>query len=127
MKILDDWRAIKYVARPTYKEQDAAVSQNSEAILFIKSPSWRVCVTAILNRTVSDEVAIKVCKFYSTGITYIDDPTEEVQLAAISTNWRAIYYIMKPSKNVQIAAAHASPNALKLIYEPCLEAILAAK
>ena len=37
-------------------------------------------------------------------IDYIDNPSEEVQLAAVNQNGYAIYYIKNPSEAVKLAA-----------------------
>ena len=53
-------------------------------------------------------------------------PSEEVKLAAVKQNWRAIKYIKNPSEEVQLAAVKENREAIKYIENPSEEVQLTA-
>ena len=48
-------------------------------------------------------------------LQYIENPSEEVQLAAVSQDGWAIQYIKNPSEEVQLAAVNQNGDAIQYI------------
>jgi hypothetical protein len=59
--------------------------------------------------------AIKAC---GLGIQFIDDQTEEIQIAAVMQNWKAIEHIANPSKAVQQALKVSKNTPIRFIKDP---------
>ena len=61
------------------------------------------------------------------NLAYIDNPSEEVQLAAVcSKDGQALQYIHNPSEAVQLEAVKQDEHALALIANPSKRVIAAA-
>ena len=65
---------------------------------------------------------------YNVGdlIQFIDNPSEEVQLAAVKENGLSIKYIQNPSERVQLAAVKEIPYSIQHIKNPSERVQLAA-
>ena len=59
-------------------------------------------------------------------IRFIDNPSEEVQLAAVKENPHSIKYIKNPSQEVQLAAVEKNPYSIRYIKNPTQKVQLAA-
>ena len=57
---------------------------------------------------------------------YIENPSIELQLAAVQQNGSAIQYIENPSEEVQLAAVQQNPHSIQYISNPSIEVQLAA-
>ena len=60
------------------------------------------------------------------AIRYITNPSEELQLRAVETQYDALQYIANPSERVQMAAVKSNYLALRYIQNPTLEILKAA-
>jgi hypothetical protein len=49
-----------------------------------------------------DEVKLAAIKKNGCAIQFIDNPTEEMQIAAVTNNHRSIEYIKNPSRTTQL-------------------------
>ena len=63
---------------------------------------------------------------FGYNIQYIKNPTEKVQLAAVKQNGSSIKYIKNPSKEVQLAAVREDGYAIQYISDPSEEVQLEA-
>jgi hypothetical protein len=65
---------------------------------------------------------------YNVGvlIQFIDNPSEELQLAVVKKNGWLIRFIENPSERVQLVAVEQDPYSIKRIKNPSEEAQLAA-
>jgi hypothetical protein len=79
--VKSNWKTIKYIAFPSYRECYYAISQSYEAIGLIEEPKLEFCKFAISQ----DWRAIKL----------INNPLEELCEMAIKQDWRAIHLINK--------------------------------
>ena len=70
----------------------------------------------------SDDELLEIVKVDGDNIKYIDNPIEEVQLAAVEDSYYSIRFIIdkgiKPSEEVQLAAVTQYPNVIELINNP---------
>lgn len=57
------------------------------------------------------------------AIRFIKNPSEAVQLKAVTTTFYAIRYIQQPSEAVQLAAVRSNKLAIFYIQNPCEAAI----
>lgn len=107
------WRVIEYIKSPSETAQLAAVQQNKSAIDYIDNPT----------ETVRQIIAVKE-KF--DALKKIKNPTEEVQLASVSTHGDSIQYIKNPSETVQLAAVKKYGGSIQYIKDPSEAIQLAA-
>ena len=60
-------------------------------------------------------------------IKFIDNPSEELQLAAVRSNSYSIQYIKNPSEKVQLAAVEQDPRFIQYIKNPTEKVIQLAR
>ena len=136
--VKQNWRLINDILKkgiiPSEKVQVAAIISAPSVILNIIekgiTPSARVLFTAIkedpkLIKILTDKgisipepIKIKIVKFNRDAIYWIHNPSEKVQLAAVSQDGYAIQFIENPSEKVQLAAINQNENALNYIKNP---------
>lgn len=121
--VTQDGSAIKYIENPSEAVQMAAVSKEGGMLYFIFNPdslrysdkkdevqidylSEAVQLSAVQNDTFGD------------AIKYIENPSEEVQLAAVHKNANAIKYIKNPSEEVQLVAVTQDGWVIQHIENP---------
>jgi len=75
----------------------------------------------------SQELQLAAVKKNPFSIEYIQNPTEKVQLAAVNKWGNAIYYIQNPSETVQLAAVKDDPDSIKYIQNPTEKVIQLAR
>jgi len=102
LSVKQDVRYIKYYYGELPEDvQLAAVTQNGNAISYIKNPSEAVQLAAVTQD--------------GGAIAYIDNPSEQVKMEAVKQDGHAIYYIENPSEQVQLAAVTQTGDAIEHI------------
>jgi hypothetical protein len=75
----------------------------------------------------SEEVQLAAVKKLGYSIKYIENPSEEVQLAAVRKNPYSIYYIQNPTEKVQLAAVEQDGYLIRYIQNPSEKVIQLAR
>ena len=117
--------ALRFIRKPTAKEEWAAVSANGYAIEFVECPSAEVQIAAVEDYCGVITLISNPCEAAQLAavsqdghiISRIRNPSEVVQLAAVQESGHAIQHILSPSKAVQMAAVEENPNAIQYIYQ----------
>jgi hypothetical protein len=66
----------------------------------------------------SEEVQLAAVKKLGSSIQYIQNPSERVQLAAVKDNPSSIQYIQNPSEKIQLVAVKQNPYSIYCIKNP---------
>ena len=77
---------IKFINKPTKREQKVAIRKNWRNLQYIDNPS--------------EELKIEAIKCIHTAIQYIDNPSEELQLLAVKQSYFSLPYLHNPSDEV---------------------------
>ena len=72
--------------------------------------------------TISKSNLIKLIRYKSSLIEYIENPDEEIQLLAVSDNGYNIRFINDPSDKIKLAAIKRNPYPIKYIKNPTKKA-----
>jgi hypothetical protein len=112
-------------------EQNAEINPNELADKYpvlwkIFTPIATKYKSLVLNQNPSPEVQMAAVKQNSRAIRYIKNPSPEVQMAAVKQNSRAIQYINNPSPKVQMAAVQQNGEVIQYIKNPSPEVQMAA-
>jgi hypothetical protein len=101
-----------------YENDDETVFNYARVFNFLmKNPSEKVKLTAH---------QLNMIKHDSNSIQFIDNPSEKLQLVAVSQNGYSIQFIENPSETVKLAAVQQSGYAIKFIENPSEAIQLAA-
>jgi len=73
-----------------------------------------------------EKTQIRMVKNGVTGIGYIRNPSETVQIAAVSVIPQALEYIKKPTDKVKLLAVTLDPHVIQFIKRPSAEILIAA-
>jgi hypothetical protein len=74
-------------------------------------------------RTDVESFYLRECSRDGDYIQYIDDPSEEVQLAAVNHTSSSIQYIKCPTERVQMCVMYRSISNIVCIQSPCKQAM----
>ena len=146
--ITQDIDLIKYIKNPSEQVQLAAVTKNGREIKHIIekgiTPSEKVQLAAVTQDGYgnefkyiidagiepSEKVQLAAVTQDGEAIRYIDNPSEELQLLAVTQYGGVIGYIIEkgitPSEQVQLAAVMQDGEAIKYIENPSEQLQLAA-
>ena len=75
----------------------------------------------------SEEVQLAAVKKFGNSIRYIKNPSQTVQLAAVEKWSTSIQYIENPSEKVQLAAVKQYPFSIEYIQNPSEKVIQLAR
>jgi len=86
---------------------------------FMSDNDWQVMFS--LEENPSEDLQLAAVKQDGHAIYYIKNPSEDLQLAAVKQDGHAIYYIKNPSEDLQLAAVKQDGHAIRYIIEKGIE------
>ena len=131
---------LQYMKDPSEAVKLAAVRQNGSAIQYIAHPSDELIIESIYHDNYyglkylenleeiqnSTAIQIAIIKDNPRNISLIKDPSEELQLMAVTLNEHAIENIKRPTEAVQILAIEKNKINIVSIKHPSKAASMAA-
>lgn len=129
--------AAKYVpgAAEFFLESDIAISEKIQLALI--KQEIKICddfdhnhINTIKllesNAYIYDSVKLRIVQCIPLYIRYMSDPSEDIQLEAIKSDYRSFRYIKNPSEKAKIAAVKKNYKYIRYIKDPSKDVQLAA-
>lgn len=129
--------AAKYIhgAAEFFLESDIAISEKIQFALIKEEikidhnfDRYHINTIKLLesNTHIYDSVKLRIVQYVPLYIRYINDPSEEIQLEAIKSDYRSFRYIENPSEKAKIAAVTKNYKYIRYIKDPSKDVQLAA-
>lgn len=118
----------------TEEEAISLIEKNKNNIYKMKHPSTEVILLALSSDNkemlhyvddIVENVVYNNCENSPEAICFVENPSEDLQLACVEINAYAIEYIDNPSEKVQIEAVKQSWETIEL-FEPSIETVYEA-